>query len=136
MRSKDVSLNELMKISMKMEKQISQQVFLLLAILAKSLYSMMSSYYFISMMKSKDVREYSVWLEMVRYYNRKGACSEKLKRFVSLVKQVYIFLYLYVNSDVTDTLTDQLWFYWIPFLRLLLGFIKTLYLPSFYLSKR
>ena len=37
MRSKDVSLNELMKISMKMEKQISQQVFLLLAILAKSL---------------------------------------------------------------------------------------------------
>ena len=34
MRSKDVSLNELMKISMKMEKQISQQVFLLLAILA------------------------------------------------------------------------------------------------------
>ena len=51
-------------------------------------------------------------LEMVRYNNNRGAgimggCLEKQKIVVFLGKHVYN---IYVNSDVTDTFTFELWF--------------------------
>ena len=53
---------------------------------------------------------------MIRYNNNKGVgtigggrCLEKLQIIVSVAKHVS-FIYIYVNSDVTDTFTYELWF--------------------------
>ena len=51
---------------------------------------------------------------MVQYNNNRrgleqsGSCLDKLKIVVFLAEQVS--LYVYVNSDVTDTFTYELWF--------------------------
>ena len=65
--------------------------------------------------------------------NLGGGCLEKLKIFVFLGK--HVFLYIYVNSDVTDTFTFEFWVCRMHFLRLFLAFIQKSCLLSFHFPK-
>ena len=78
---------------------------------------------------------------MVRYINYRGGWNNRgggvlgeKKIALFLGKHVSV-MYLYVNSDVTDTYTFELWFCLMHFLRLFLAFIQKLCQISFHFSK-